>query len=334
MKICIVRTDRMGDMIMTFPVINGIKNDNNNAIIHVVGSQKNINISKHFPFIDHFILASKSIVDFLKLVKFLRSEKYDYYFNFTPGWYGLILGIFIKSQIKSSLVLKSRYKSNFFSKFLLIQLTKFFFSYYTIINRFSELYKEKNIHQTNIMFSLVNKTGIKITKNLDTDFNFKNLFVLQKNKPICIIHLSYKWLNNYYNEDDFNKLLINLLKKNIFIYLTTDETTKKKFNKIFNKFSEVSNIDQLLNQSDQIIICKDFNFESWVGLISQANYIITPESGCTHIGSLSKGKLCVIYDSDNAPLSIMNEYAPWNKKYLALQTNDLELNKKLLDFIN
>ena len=37
MKICIERSDRMGDMILTLPVIQGIKEQNPQAIIHVIG---------------------------------------------------------------------------------------------------------------------------------------------------------------------------------------------------------------------------------------------------------------------------------------------------------
>ena len=40
MKICIERSDRMGDMILTLPVIQGIKEKNPKAIIHVIASKK------------------------------------------------------------------------------------------------------------------------------------------------------------------------------------------------------------------------------------------------------------------------------------------------------
>ncbi len=40
MKICIERTDRMGDMILTLPIIQGIKELNSYAEIHVIASKK------------------------------------------------------------------------------------------------------------------------------------------------------------------------------------------------------------------------------------------------------------------------------------------------------
>ena len=46
MKICIERSDRMGDMILTLPIIQGIKEKNPDASIDVVASKKNLKICK------------------------------------------------------------------------------------------------------------------------------------------------------------------------------------------------------------------------------------------------------------------------------------------------
>ena len=58
------------------------------------------------------------------------------------------------------------------------------------------------------------------------------------------------------------------------------------------------------------------NFDNWISIINSSSYVITPECGCTHIASLSEAKLCVIYDADNFPNMIANEYAPWKKNIL------------------
>ena len=180
---------------------------------------------------------------------------------------------------------------------------------------------------------VVSKRGVAISKKTQTKFNFNNVFKLNKNKPVLIIHLSSKWINDYYSEENFNDLLKLLNKKDIFIYLTTDETTKNKFSKIFETFDVVKDPSNIQNNKKNILICDNFNFENWTSLINQVDYVITPESGCTHIASLTKCKLAVIYDADNAPNSIRREYAPWNKEYLVLETSDKELNQKLFNFI-
>ena len=333
MKICIERSDRMGDMILTLPVIQGIKEQNPQAIIHVIASQKNSKICKQFSFIDKIFEKSKLPSSFNNLTKSIIAEKYDYYFNFSPGWFGLRLGFFSKSKFKSSLILKSRYSSNIFSKLGQIFFSKLFYSLTFVINRFKLLQVNKDIHQTNMMMDVVSKSGIAISRKTQTKFIFNNNFTLNKNKPVCIVHLSSKWINDYYSEENFNDLLKLLNEKNLLIYLTTDETTKNKFNKIFETFDILKDPSNIQKNNKSILICNNFNFENWTSLINQADYIITPESGCTHIASLTKCKLAVIYDADNSPNSIRHEYAPWNKEYLALETNDKELNRKLLNLI-
>ena len=333
MKICIERSDRMGDMVLTLPVIQGIKEQNPQAIIHVIASQKNSKICKQFSFIDKIFEKSKLSSSFNNLTKSIIAEKYDYYFNFSPGWFGLRLGFFSKSKFKSSLILKSRYSSNVFSKLGQIFFSKLFYSLSLTINRFKLLKINKDIHQTNMMMDVVSKSGIAISRKTQTKFIFNNNFTLNKNKPVCIVHLSSKWINDYYSEENFNDLLKLLNEKNILIYLTTDETTKNKFNKIFETFDVLKDPSNIQKNNKSILICNNFNFENWTSLINQADYVITPESGCTHIASLTKCKLAVIYDSDNSPNSIKQEYAPWNKEYLNLETNDKKLNQKLFNFI-
>jgi len=323
----------MGDMILTLPVIQGIKQKNPQATIHVVASQKNLKICRQFSLIDKIYEKSNSSSAFNNLRKSISTEKYDYYFAFSPGWFGLFLGFFSKSKFKSSLILKSRYKSNLFSKIWQIIFSKIFFSLSLVLNRFKSLHSRENIHQTNVMMDVVLKSGLATSENIKPEFKFKNVFTLEKDKPVCVIHLSSKWINKYYSEDHFEELLKSLKDKNLSIYLTSDETTKNKFSKIFDTFPVINNPNNLHKNTENILICNNFDFENWTSLINQADYVITTESGCTHIASLTKCELAVIYDSDNSPKSIKNEYAPWNKEYLALETNDKGLNQKLLNFI-
>ena len=333
MKICIERSDRMGDMILTLPIIQGIKEKNPQAIVHVIASQKNLKICKEFSLIDKIFEKKKLSSSFNNLTKSISEEKYDYYFTFSPGWFGLRLGFFSKSKVKSSLILKSRYSSNVFSKLGQIFFSKVFYSLSFVVNRFKLLQVNKDIHQTNMMMDVVSKSGIAISRKTQTKFIFNNNFTLNKNKPVCIVHLSSKWINDYYSEENFNDLLKLLNEKDILIYLTTDETTKNNFSKIFETFDVFEDPSDIQKSEKSILICNNFNFENWTSLLNQADYVITPESGCTHIASLTKCELAVIYDADNSPNSIKHEYAPWNKEYFALETNDKELNHKLFNFI-
>ena len=63
MKICIERTDRMGDMVLTLPIIQGIKELNSQAEIHVIASKKNLKICKHFNVINKIYERPTSILN-------------------------------------------------------------------------------------------------------------------------------------------------------------------------------------------------------------------------------------------------------------------------------
>jgi len=333
MKICIERSDRMGDMILTLPVIQGIKEKNPQAIIHVIASQKNSKICKQFSLIDKIFEKTTLPSSFSDLKNSINEEIYDYYFTFSPGWFGLRLGFFSNSKVKSSLILKSRYNSNVLSKLGQITFSRLFYFISLVINRFILLQSNKNIHQTNMMMDVVSKSGIAISRKAQTKFIFNNVFTLNKNKLLCVIHLSSKWVNNYYAEENFMDLIKLLSEKEISVYLTTDETTKYKFNKIFNTIDIIENPIDIEKSKKNILICNNFDFENWTSLINQADFVITPECGCVHIASLTKCKLAVIYDSDNFPHSIRKEYTPWNKEYLTLESSDNELNQKIYNFI-
>ena len=118
------------------------------------------------------------------------------------------------------------------------------------------------------------------------------------------------------------------------LYLTSDESTKFKFKKIFDKYSIIDN-DQFSNEklSDEIIIFDNLEFDKWIELIKASKYVISPECGILHITSLCQNHLTVIYDADYFPEMMMHEYAPWKKPYNKLIFNDEELNKKIASFI-
>ena len=89
-----------------------------------------------------------------------------------------------------------------------------------------------------------------------------------------------------------------------------------------------------LKSINNVLILDQLNFDNWTSIINSSTYVITPECGCTHIASLSEAKLCVIYDSDNIPDMIAEEYAPWKKKYTKLFSNSQNLEKELISFIS
>ena len=335
MKICLVRNDKMGDMILTLPIVQGLKEVNANYQIDVVCSKKNQKICKKFKSINKVFLLENYFFQILKTISKLRNQNYDYIFTFSPGIVSILISIFSKSKIKSLLIFKSRYKNNNKSKFFDKILGKIFFTNYLIIDRKLRYLQNIPLHQTKIMMDLVTKNGL----NLNNDAEIRNMFELAKidlsSKKLCLIHLSSKWINKYFSEKNFINLLDKLKNLKINIVMTTDATSKNVFYEIFKKYEIITNeeFDNLKNINN-VLILDQLSFDNWTSIINSSMYVITPECGCTHIASLSETQLCVIYDSDNVPDMIAKEYAPWKKKYTKLFSNNQNLENELISFIS
>ena len=165
MKICIVRVDRMGDMVLTLPVIQGLKIANNNLSIDVVCSNKNLKICNKFNSIDKIFIFKNNFYDIFKIIYKLRSENYDYIFTFSPGIFSILISIFSKSKTKALLIMQSRYSDNLKSKFIEKIISRLYYEYSIIINRKSRFTKLGTIHQTKLMEELVIKSGLEIKEN-------------------------------------------------------------------------------------------------------------------------------------------------------------------------
>ena len=61
-SICLIRNDKMGDMILTLPIIKAIKDSNSNIQITVVCSNKNSFLCEEAPFVDEYSIFDKNMM--------------------------------------------------------------------------------------------------------------------------------------------------------------------------------------------------------------------------------------------------------------------------------
>ena len=332
MKICISRIDKMGDMILTLPVIKSIKIQNPEIKIHVLASNQNAKVLKNIEYIDKVLLIESSINSFIWILNQLQKTKYDFFINFSPTIKSYLLCFFSKSQKKAALIFLSRYKKSFFSKFFLRSLTKIFCHFQYVVNRFDRLNNNHEIHQTKMMFNLINECEIKYDNDVLIDIVLPLEKITYSEKKLIVVHLSEKWINSYYSEDDFLNLISLLAKENFSIVLTTDNSTKNKFKKIYEKYNIISekNFKELKTTYNRIVILDNLDYDSWIKIIYSSNAVITPECGCTHIAAACKVPVNIIYDPKNYPDAIHKEYSPWKSKYNKFVFGEDNLNQKLI----
>ena len=336
MKICISKIDRMGDMVLTLPVIKAIKIKNPIFKIYVLASHRNAKVLENLSYIDKiFIIDTNSIIKTIfKKLFIIRKCNFDFYINFSPTFLSYFFCYFSNAKKNATLIFLSRYKKFIYSKLLIRILSKIFCNYVHTINRYVKLKKNEDIHQTKMMFDLIKICQISCDNNTSTEISLpkEKLNLVDVNKYLITIHLTERWINRYYSEENFLEL-IQLLPKNKYRYvLTTDFSTINKFNKIYNNFNIINNKNLVfINKlKDNITILDNLNYKNWLKVIYASKQVITPECGILHIAAACKVPVIIIYDSDYYPDAMHKEYHPWKSKHVKLLSNDPKINEKIL----
>ncbi len=331
-KICVIRNDKMGDMILTLPILKEIRNKIPNSYIKVVCSNTNYFLCQEAKFVDEFCIYDSKMSFFSKMKFFrnIKKDSYDYFFNFCQSIESFLILLFSKSKIKSTLIYLSRYKnpnrSKIFQKFIssILKINNL------IIDRRKLFETKNNFHQTNIMYELVNK---KISIKNPKKFVFlPENYQIEKNfEKRILLHLSNRWIDKNYDENQFIELLKKLQKKNK-LYLTTDYSSSSSFNVVLEKYIKLNDnsFNELPFYKDNIIILDKLNFKNWRKIILNSKLVITYECGCVHVSSMSNIPQIIIYDYKNEPFMIHEEYSPLTKNYKKVIVTQNLINKEIV----
>ena len=313
MNILIIRDDRLGDLILTLPIINKLKENFPNSRITLVISGVSRDLVSHFKFIDDFIVFDNS----LNTLKKINSRKIDLLLNFSP-LKKRPYKFFLKAKKKINIIYTSRYKIDVSQSNLKIKFFNLFFhkNYLNLRNNLNKLN-----HQTIYMNKILNNENI-YSSNTPKKINL----VLKNNiKYEYLIHLSNRWIKDNYNNFDLMSLIDNIFKKSYKIIFSTDISIDKEIKDIIKKIKNKYSLDVFISP----------NFHQWINLIDKSRIIISPECGCSHICGILNKKAIIIYDSKNKPSFIKKEYQPYlAKKILQINSDAGEkLNKKILSLV-
>ena len=207
-----------------------------------------------------------------------------------------------------------------------------------------------------MMFSLIEECNIKYSQDVSIDIGLPLTKLIFYQEKTITIHLSDKWINSFYSENNLLELISSINNKNFKVILTTDHSTQNKFKKIYDHYKMISGIEfrnltdtidnngpnkksiQLINEAfknsksmqKNTIILDNLDYDSWLMVIYSSSVVITPECGCSHIAAACKTPVNIIYDPNNYPEAIHKEYAPWKSKYNKFVFDEKNLNQNLI----
>ena len=347
-QICVCRNDRIGDLIMTTPVLKTIRKNWPKSKITLLCSKNNSKVLKNSDLIDDIIILDNkhNIINKFKTLKLIRKKSFDLYVNFSPTNLSYIFCFFSRASKKATIIFLSRYKKRF-SKIFQRFFSKIYCQHVFVVNRRYRFLNKMDMHQTIMMLELIKKIF-----NKSLSYHELEIPVVSKlekkltkvfSKKIITIHLSKRWINDYYSINDLQKLIFNLKKnKKYILLLTTEKLKDDKFRDITKNFIYLSIKDflnrKLINKKlkkSNIFVLDNYKYNDWISIIKQSFQVITPESGCIHVAAAFKVPVFVIYNINNYPEYIYNEYSPWKSKHtkLLFKVNN-NINKLILKKLN
>ncbi|MDP8253386.1 MAG: glycosyltransferase family 9 protein [Candidatus Kaelpia aquatica] len=282
-RILLSRTDRMGDLLLTTPAIEAVRNKFPNAYICFLSNSKTVALLKDNPYIDEVIGLDKDknhkgILGFLRLLREIRERKFDLSVHLHPTNRNHLLS-FLGSIPK---------RVGYDSKLGLLNNM-----------RVEHKKQEGEKSEAEYNFDLLRKIGIdKISLNqfivpdrgalewVDRELQSKNI------TRFAVIHPGASCKSKLWDLENFIELSKRIKLKNnlevIFILGPDDEELRDR-----------------LNQHPEIspYLYYNITLERSVALISRASLMISNDSGPMHIADSLDKPLIVIFGRNQAGLS-------------------------------
>ena len=338
MNYLIFRTDRIGDFLITLPLIKSIKRNDLNAIIDVVSSTKNENHIKSNKFVDNtFLLKSNSFIDKINLFFKLIKKKYDFIIVADKKNRSILISLFLLSKKKIFNISKAIQKKmlGFFYKDVFLDNDQ-------VKNTSIKKIIEMNCASLNINFGEEDYKFFSRNQFKD-HFKLNEIFDLDKSEYL-IFHYDEKWELDQYSkvfkkaknltsiEIDINplkKFLVDLAKKKSMDVVVTTGNLETG---IINRLKEVSRnlSSNLYSVSSNIYLIVNQDFESISHLISRSRLFISCHGALTHVASCYDVEILDIIEQEkkNHYQRITNHM----RKYKSLNREDFnQLSKNLLD---
>ncbi|MDA1284248.1 MAG: hypothetical protein O3C61_04910 [Proteobacteria bacterium] len=328
-KICIIRDDRLGDLILTLPVIETLK-EKHALSITLLASSTNQILANRTKLFQKVYVFEKGIINQFKLILNMRKEKFDWVVNCSP-FKNRFYKLFIPANNKISSLFLSRYKKTHIIKKLIIHwFLKKFFNHIEVIERYEGRMNNNIIHQTEIVLKLFNKIGFNLGSPKGYEYK-KNSF--QENK-LVVIHLSNSWLEGE-RINDLDELIKSInYDTDYSIILTSEKNMHSGFNNTINGI-DLFKIDEEISNNDKqkISFYHEPTLDDWIKVLDMASYVITPECGCSHVATMLNKKTIIIYDDNNFPELINQEYEPYKKEYLKLVFKKNNIVEKIMGIL-
>lgn len=298
-KVLIIRLSAMGDVIFTIPLANCLKK--NGMEVTWLVSEKGYSLVKNNPCVDKVILAPiekwkkskapfKNFIEYISILREIRKEKFDIALDIQLIFKSLVWMLFCGA--KRRIVAKNAREGAIFGGNEVIPPTRI--GNFPHATRSYLKYAQHLGYNTDEIIMTLPETSIEAKRKVD-----ELLKEVDLNKPLLIAAPATTWVTKHWNKDNWKELISKI---------------EKDFSIIFTGTKNDEELISYISQDKHYSLAGKTNLEELQELLSRAEYVISMDSGTTHLAwGVQKPKIVSIFCATPETL-----YAPIGEKYISV----------------
>jgi heptosyltransferase-3 len=289
MKIIINRSDAIGDLLLTLPMAQAIKENFPKSHITFIVSPKCTDLLKKHDYVDNYWVFDSKYSFFKKFFLFWRyfkKEKADTYFHVGGSFIPTLIAWLLRVPFRGGLI------SKFFS---LICLNKGVRQKRSIVEMHEAEYNLSLLSPLGINLLYHYREEIKPMLNLDEDeiaearAEFINTYKLNKNSQLFFLHPGMTGHTLNWSSRNYARLILKLEQRfpDKYIFIISHTPSDEDYLKLMREHLSDEAPQSL---KDKIIF---FNgaikgLRNYMGVLSTAKFFVGPSTGTTHIANVLK----------------------------------------------
>lgn len=298
-RIIIFRTDKLGDLIVSTPIIRAIKAKHPQAQIMVVASSYNVVAVAGHELIDQCLIYNKTADLLAQFVAFqkIRAFKPTHTLVLSPKTHCYFLALFSGAKNRGGILMSYRWLPRLLAPLLLSS------SVFIPKDRKGE-HLAQRVLRLGRQMNLADEGDYPYLVAEQSSATLRMAKQIQErigNAPYIAVHLGDKWIEENWCADDVKS----------FLQKTEAQTGLKVV-------ATAGPADKALSHAldDTFLLFKNLTFYEWVAVLKGAKLVITPDCGAVHIACALQKPLLALYSAARATIALA-EFGPWNTKHVS-----------------
>ena len=306
-KLLFLRQDKIGDALISTPLISIIKKNYPSITIDFLLSENNYFVLDNETLVNKRWIYKKQVSSILKLIRDIRKEEYDFVFDLmdNPSTTSTLLCLFSKTKWKVGLSKKNDYVYDVAVPMLPKKNSH-------VVLRLARIVTALKINPENEKIEIKYNISEESKKFAD-DFLERNGI---KDKILVGLNISPVKGEKFWGIDNFQKFIG---------YMSGNDINYKII--ILFQPADINIVDEIIKPFKNVIITPlTPKFDQFAAIVQRMNFIITPDTATVHLASAFKIPSVVMYMQTAEDINIWEPYNSDTESVITNTNNILNIN--------